>query len=1525
MKNLYILALSLLVIFNTAQAQSIEYDNTSKWFLGLNLGGTWSTTDVRDDLYAGWGLTLGKSFNYDYGRKMTFDLRARYLRGKWYGQDLSKTSLADYNPDNSVDAAQFPLMSYKDSGIVNNFEADVHRLGFELVLHANGIRERSGWDPYIFGGVGFTWYSTYGDLYYNDSLNSLSGSYNYTADNYSKTEISDIIDGVYDSPLVGSTADKFSVDFMPSLGIGLGYQIGKRTTFGIEHKTTFTLDDHFDGYVDQSSKIKNDLYHYTSLYLQFRFKVRGNTNVNTDINNVDNINNYNTNPNCDLPKVVFVNPSVNDQFSAGQSFLVSADLTNVINRDNITFLFNGSTNTNFVYNPANGRFESTVVLVNGSNTFEIKASNTCGNASNSISVNYQNCVNPIINWSSPSSNNTTVSVANFNLSALVQNSNNGQGITLAQNGRAITNVNFNGTTGALTSAVTLTPGANVFVLTVTNACGTATETITINFQSCVSPTITLSSPSVNNLAVTSPNFSLSALIQNSSNGQGVTLSQNGRAITNFTFNNTTGALTSNVTLNQGVNTFVISVANSCGTDTETITVNYQNCLVPTINWSAPSANNTTVTSANFNLSALIQNSNNGQGITLTNNGRGITNFSFNNATGSLSSNVTLTSGPNVFVITVANACGTDTETITVNYQNCIAPVASFVTPSANNSTVTSANFNLSALIQNSNNGQGITLTNNGRGITNFSFNNATGSLTSNVTLTPGPNVFVITVVNACGTDTETITVNYQNCVAPVASFVTPSANNTTVTSANFNLSALVQNSNNGQGITLTNNGRGITNFSFNNATGSLTSNVTLTSGPNVFVITVINACGTDTETITVNYQNCVAPAVSFVAPSANNTTVTSANFSLSALIQNSNNGQGITLTNNGRGITNFSFNNATGALTSNVTLVPGANVFVITVTNACGTDTETITVNYQNCVAPAVSFVTPAANNTTVTSASFSLSALVQNSVIGQTINLTKNGISIADYTFNNATGVLTSTVPLAPGANVFVLTVTNSCGTDTETITVNYQNCVAPTVSFVAPSANNTTVTSANFNLSALVQNSNNGQGITLTNNGRGITTFSVNNATGALTSNVTLIPGANVFVITVTNACGTDTETITVNYQNCIAPTVTFINPASSPLTVTSPNYNLSATVLNSNNGEGITATQNGKLITSGSFNPANGSLTGSVVLSPGANVFVVTVTNACGTDTETVTIFYEAEEENNSNPEQMITICHIPPGNNSNPQTIQIPLSAWPAHQAHGDVLGSCVVEEEPTEENNGGQSEQKITICHIPPGNNGNPQTIEIPLSAWPAHQAHGDVLGACIEEEPAQENNGGQSEQKITICHIPPGNNGNPQTIEIPLSAWPAHQAHGDVLGPCVEEPAGNDNNGQGSNSNNNSNSNGSGFGGIGNAGSGSGSSNGNSGNGGNGSNGEGANGESGGGSNGSNGGGGNKSTNQPKEPQIVKPKVVTPKGGTTPASKPKPPVKEPVKEVEPEEKGKEKEVPVEEVLPPPPLKGKGGK
>jgi hypothetical protein len=44
-----------------------------------------------------------------------------------------------------------------------------------------------------------------------------------------------------------------------------------------------------------------------------------------------------------------------------------------------------------------------------------------------------------------------------------------------------------------------------------------------------------------------------------------------------------------------------------------------------------------------------------------------------------------------------------------------------------------------------------------------------------------------------------------------------------------------------------------------------------------------------------------------------------------------------------------------------------------------------------------------------------------------------------------------------------------------------------------------------------------------------------------------------------------------------------------------------------------------------------------------------------------------------------------------------------------------------------------------------------------------------------------------AEPKVTICHLPPGNPDNAQTITIGASAVPAHLANhpGDSVGPCT--------------------------------------------------------------------------------------------------------------------------------------------
>jgi hypothetical protein len=59
------------------------------------------------------------------------------------------------------------------------------------------------------------------------------------------------------------------------------------------------------------------------------------------------------------------------------------------------------------------------------------------------------------------------------------------------------------------------------------------------------------------------------------------------------------------------------------------------------------------------------------------------------------------------------------------------------------------------------------------------------------------------------------------------------------------------------------------------------------------------------------------------------------------------------------------------------------------------------------------------------------------------------------------------------------------------------------------------------------------------------------------------------------------------------------------------------------------------------------------------------------------------------------------------------------------------GLCPDDEDDDDgDDDGAPASGKMTICHVPPGNPENKHTLEIDASAWPAHQAHGDTIGAC---------------------------------------------------------------------------------------------------------------------------------------------------------------------------------------------------
>jgi len=125
--------------------------------------------------------------------------------------------------------------------------------------------------------------------------------------------------------------------------------------------------------------------------------------------------------------------------------------------------------------------------------------------------------------------------------------------------------------------------------------------------------------------------------------------------------------------------------------------------------------------------------------------------------------------------------------------------------------------------------------------------------------------------------------------------------------------------------------------------------------------------------------------------------------------------------------------------------------------------------------------------------------------------------------------------------------------------------------------------------------------------------------------------------------------------------------------------------------NPGSTLAIKLNNRSVTAYSFDNASGLLNANLALIQGTNTLMVTVTNDCGTTTETITVNYVPSTngggENNSGSTETgtdgtgtggqigqakTTICHTENGVST---TIEIPLSELSAHKAHGDTVGAC----------------------------------------------------------------------------------------------------------------------------------------------------------------------------------------------------------------------------------------------------------
>jgi hypothetical protein len=112
------------------------------------------------------------------------------------------------------------------------------------------------------------------------------------------------------------------------------------------------------------------------------------------------------------------------------------------------------------------------------------------------------------------------------------------------------------------------------------------------------------------------------------------------------------------------------------------------------------------------------------------------------------------------VLTATNACGTSSQSRTIRYQSCIPPVVNITTNPSSGSTTNATNLNFTAGVTNFAPSTIIQLMFNGINLTNFS--NSNGAINANLTLVPGSNEVILTAISACGSDSKSYLITFDD-------------------------------------------------------------------------------------------------------------------------------------------------------------------------------------------------------------------------------------------------------------------------------------------------------------------------------------------------------------------------------------------------------------------------------------------------------------------------------------------------------------------------------------------------------------------------------------------------------------------------------------------------------------------------------------------------------------------------------------------------------------------------------------------
>lgn len=1049
-KSIFTLFFALFAFVLQAQnnGESTFYHPKQGYYtFGINGGWAYQSSDIRTSFDGfGVGLTFGKNLYYRPGAPLSFDVRGRLLYAKMLGFDGEKSfdiiENEALNGQEGPDYVNYPVTI--DEGFVyQNNRTDLGELSIEGVFRLNKLREKTGVLVGLYGGVGLDYYFTRTDQIDSDTQEEYYTDYINLSSDLSKGETANRLkDGILDG-YFETNADGFSdggrIDWMPSLGLELGYQLTPNFAIMAGHRTTFARSNLLDGH--QWADTKNDLYHYTSLGLEWNLNAKSNQPKK--------------------PEIEVRIPTSTPYTQNSRYANVRATIRHINSAADVEYFVN---NKAVVFDYANGNFAANFNLEPGRNEIILRATNPVGQAQKLLVINWveDNVIStpnvpttnnnppttgdsPSIRFTNPSRDNTTTENSNYRVRATITNVNNRNDVTFSVNGSS-QRFNYDTNRDEFSADINLRNGRNTFVIRARNNYGTDEERRTINLKERgQAPDVRIDSP-LNNSTVSTRRIDLNATVRYVTTGNGVSVLVNGLQVTN-NVNLVSNRFIEKVNLREGNNTIIVRAQNQYGNDEERVVVRYEKAIIetpqspPVVTINAPT-NNSSIDKSTVAVRAKVQNVRNKNNVRLTVNGSNISNFSFNSLSGLLTATVNLIEGNNTVKVKGTNDDGQDQATVSVRYKKADTgnpPVVNLTQPTQNPYTSSSKTTTVKARVQHVPNKSGILIELNGRRVTQFGYT-TTGQLSVQVSLQEGNNTIRIKATNTKGSDEETANIRYNRTKNPPTVNITKPLNNSKVTSSKVNLIATVKNATKSQ-ITVLLDGKSIP--SFNLVGTKLTTLLNVRSGTHKVTVKTTNKDGQAQDVVQFTYNApVVKPTVRITQPAKDGLTVRTARTTLKATTKNVSAKKEITVLLNGKSVA-FTFDTRTKLISAALTLKPGSNIVKVKVVNQGGQasaerrityrGTSDIPTGKQKPEITISSISAPATNPFEPDKARSTIIATIDNISKKSDIVFTYKGQKRTDFTYDTSAKRFQITVDLTRGDNAFEIKATNKVGTDTE------------------------------------------------------------------------------------------------------------------------------------------------------------------------------------------------------------------------------------------------------------------------------------------------------------------------------------------------------------------------------------------------------------------------------------------------------------------------------------------------------------